>query len=90
MNAVRCSYVIRIIGRNPLSLTDLVPPALFLLVALTCREAGAMYIARSFPLLASECVAYTVLAFALSMMVLASAEERGTVRRWLLNRGLLR
>lgn len=88
VNAARCGYVIRIIGRNPLGIWDLLPPALFLLAALACRAAGSASAARSFPLLVAECAGYTALAGALGMAVLASAGERRAILRLLPGRGL--
>ena len=81
VNAARCAAVIRVIGRNPLGLADLIPPAGFFLAALLCREAGALLGARQLPMLAFECVAYTALGAAGYILFLADAAERRTVAR---------
>lgn len=70
VNAVRCTYVVRILSRNPLGYEDLIPPACFLVAAFVCREMGAVLFDRHLLALIVECSAYSVLAggvyFALS------------------------
>jgi len=89
VNAARCSYVIRIIGRNPLGLEDLVAPLCFLAVAWACRMAGGLAMSPSLGGLIIECVAYSVLAAAVVLTVIGSAEERRmVVSRFRLGRAL--
>ena len=81
VNAVRCATVIRILGRNPLGLADLLPPIVFLGVALLLREAGGVLGARHFWALAAECAAYSILAGTGYFLLFASAAERQAVAR---------
>ena len=76
VNAVRCGYVVRIIGRNPLGLRDLLPPACFLAAALACRTAGGALGERGLLLLIAECAAYTALSGAAVYSLFASAPEQ--------------
>ena len=46
VNAIRCLYVIRIIGRNPLHISNILPPAAFLAAALACRQAALAFVHR--------------------------------------------
>ena len=81
VNAVRCATVIGILQRNPLRLTDLLPPAGLLLAALLCREAGILLNARHLWTLILECVAYSALVGAGYVFLLANAGERQAVAR---------
>lgn len=76
VNAVRCGYVVRIIGRNPLGPRDLLPPACFLAAALICRAAGAAAGERSLALLVVECAAYTALSACAAYGLFASVPEQ--------------
>ncbi len=80
VNAARCVYVIRILTRNPLRVTDVLPPLYFLAAALTARGAGGWVSARSLPALVVECVAYSLLAGGAYVALLASTAERQTIR----------
>ncbi len=81
VNVVRCGAVVRILGRNPLRLADLLPPAGFLLAALLCREGSALLGARGLWTLAAGCVAYSALAGAGYALLFASAGERQAAAR---------
>jgi len=81
VNVVRCATVIRILQRNPLGFADLLPPTGFLLVALLCREAGALLGARHLWTLILGCAAYSALAGAGYLLLLASIGERQAVAR---------
>lgn len=81
VNIVRARRVIRVLGRNPLSLLHLAPPAAFVGLAACCSVLGDMLGRRSFLLLFVECVAYSVLSFVLYLLLFAHAEDhRATLR----------
>ena len=80
VNAVRCVYVIRVLARNPLRITDVLPPLCFLAAALMARGAGGWVSARSLPVLVVECLAYSLLAGSAYVVLLASTAERQTIR----------
>ena len=81
VNAVRCGTLLRIMGRHTLRLAAMLPPAGFLLAAMLCREAGAFLGVRQLWTLVLECVAYSALAGAGYILLLASAGERQVVAR---------
>ena len=80
VNAARCVYVIRILNRNPLHVTDVLPPLCFLAAALMARGAGGWVSERSLPVLIVECLAYSLLAGGAYVALLASTAERQTIR----------
>ena len=78
-NAGRGTYVIRVLGVNPLRLRDLIPPIAFIAAALTCRRLGSLIGGRQLPILALECVAYSGLAAGIFLSLLVDAAERRVV-----------
>jgi O-antigen/teichoic acid export membrane protein len=79
VNAVRCIYVLRIIRRNPLLPSHLLPPVLFLSTAMICQTAGSYLGSRSFFILVLECLLYTLSAAAVYIGVFATETEKRKV-----------
>ena len=76
INVVRSVRVIRVLGRNPLSARDLLPPLLFLGLAALASTLDQVVAGRSIALLLVECVAYTLLSAAAYGFLLAVPAER--------------
>jgi O-antigen/teichoic acid export membrane protein len=76
LNVVRCFYVIRVLGENPLRVRDLAPPVYFYGVAFVCQLAGRSLGQRDLGHLILECIAYSVLAGCLYLAIFASGDER--------------
>ena len=81
VNAIRCLYVIRIIGRNPLHISNILPPAAFLAAALACRQAALALAPQTLLNLVLECALYSIVAAALYAALLADHEERQGLMR---------
>ena len=81
VNAVRCLYVIRIIGRNPLHISNILPPAAFLAAAFACRQAALALVPQTLLNLILECTLYTIIAAVIFAGLLATREERQTLNR---------
>ena len=82
VNAVRCAYVVRYIGANPLAVADALPPLAFLAAAFVARQATLLAAPRSFPMLVVGCVLYGLLATAV-MYAVADPGERLLAREWM-------
>lgn len=80
VNAIRCSYVVRCVGANPLQLSDMLPPLAFLAAAFVARQATLLAAPRSFVLLVLGCILYGLLA-APAGYALANPGERRTILR---------
>ncbi len=81
VNSLRCAYVIRILGVNPLNLADLYTPICFIGLALSCSFISRVLGDRSLIHLIATCTFYMLLAGTLYIFGLASRSEREAINR---------
>lgn len=88
VNIVRCSVVVKLIGRSPLKVAYLLPPTVFFLVAWACRALIFTSFERSFLVLLMACLLYTLTAFALWLLLFANPAERAAIGSRVKRRGV--
>jgi O-antigen/teichoic acid export membrane protein len=76
VNVIRCAYVVRILGINPLRTVDVIPPGTFFLMAWIVLHLGAMVLGPSLLSLIIECSLYTLVSLAVYIFVFANSAER--------------
>ena len=81
VNALRSGTVIKIIGQSPVSFWHALPPAVFATSAFLCRQAGLALHKQALPSLLVQCTAYTAVAAALYVGLLANQDEKAAIAR---------
>lgn len=88
VNIVRCTVVIKLIGRSPLKLVYILPPTTFFFIAWACQTLVSKPFERSFAVLLLGCIVYTLAAFAVWLMLFANPSERAAIKSRLKRRGV--
>ncbi|WP_439394135.1 oligosaccharide flippase family protein [Bradyrhizobium sp. PMVTL-01] len=76
VNAIRCAYVVRILGMNPLRISDIIPPGTFFVGAWIVLHFGSMVLEPSLVSLIIEASLYTFLSLAIYLFIFTNSAQR--------------